>query len=43
MKAEEAFKMLDDIAKGIAMTFGRNCETLIQDYSKPNHPVIFHL
>lgn len=40
MKAEEAFKMLDDIAKGIAMTFGRNCETLIQDYSKPNHPVI---
>ncbi len=41
MKAEEALKMLDDIAKGIAMTFGRNCETLIQDYSKPNHPVLF--
>ncbi|MCE5209525.1 MAG: helix-turn-helix transcriptional regulator [Chloroflexi bacterium] len=40
MKAEEVFKMLDDIAKGIAMTFGRNCETLIQDYSKPNHPVL---
>jgi predicted transcriptional regulator YheO len=40
MKAEEAFKMLDDIARGIAMTFGSNCETLIQDYSKLNHPIL---
>jgi len=40
MKAEEAFKMLDDIAKGIAITFGNNCETLIQDYSKPGHPIL---
>lgn len=40
MRAEEAFRMLDDIARGIAMTFGKNCETLIQDYAKPDHPVL---
>ncbi len=40
MKRDEAFRMLDDIAKGIALTFGRNCEALIQDYSKPGHPIL---
>ena len=40
MTRDEAFKMLDDIAKGIAITFGPNCETLIQDYGLPNHPII---
>lgn len=40
MTREEVFKMLDDIAKGVAITFGANCETLIQDYDQPNHPIL---
>jgi len=40
MKREEIFQILDDIARGVAMTFGRNCETLIQDYGQANHPVL---
>lgn len=40
MKREEVFRMLDDIARGIALTFGENCETLIQDYGQPNHPIL---
>lgn len=40
MTRDEIFRVLDDIAKGIALTFGNNCETLIQDYSLPTHPVL---
>lgn len=40
MKREEVFRMLDDIARGIALTFGENCETLIQDYGQSNHPIL---
>ena len=40
MNRDEVFRMLDDIAKGIAITFGSNCETLIQDYALPTHPVL---
>lgn len=32
MNKKEAFKFLDNMAKGIAMMFGENCETIIHDF-----------
>lgn len=40
MKKEEAFSFLDRVAKGIAETFGKQCETLIHDMSVKGNPII---
>ncbi len=40
MTRNEAFSMLDRMAKGIAEMFGSNCETVIHDLSDPLHPVL---
>lgn len=34
------FQFLRRMAEGIARTFGRNCETLIHDMTKPDHPIL---
>lgn len=40
MTREEAFDMLDRMAKGIAEMFGSNCETVINDLTDPLHPIL---
>lgn len=40
MTREEAFSMLNRMAKGIAEMFGSNCETVINDLADPLHPVL---
>lgn len=40
MNREEAFAMLDRMARGIAEMFGSNCETVINDLADPLHPVL---
>ena len=40
MTREEAFSVLDQMARGIAEMFGSNCETVINDLSDPLHPVL---
>ena len=40
MTREEAFGMLDRMAKGIAEMFGSNCETVINDLTDPLHPIL---
>ncbi|MGI6343505.1 MAG: helix-turn-helix transcriptional regulator [Bacillota bacterium] len=40
MDKDEVFRLLCDLAEGIAGMFGRNCETLIQDLSVPSHPIL---
>ena len=40
MTREEAFDMLDRMAKGIAEMFGANCETVINDLTDPLHPIL---
>ena len=40
MNREEAFNMLNRMAKGIAEMFGSNCETIIHDLADPLHPVL---
>ena len=40
MTRQEAFTMLDQMAKGIAEMFGSNCETVIHDLADPLHPVL---
>jgi predicted transcriptional regulator YheO len=40
MTREEAFSTLDRMAKGIAEMFGSNCETVINDLTDPQHPVL---
>ena len=40
MTREEAFSMLDRMAKGIAEMFGSNCETVINDLTDPLHPIL---
>lgn len=40
MDKKIAFDYLDRICKGLALTFGSNCETLIQDMTKPSHPIL---
>lgn len=40
MKKDELFAVLDTAAKGIADTFGINCETLVHDLSTLEHPIL---
>lgn len=40
MKKEDLFPILDTIAKGIADTFGSDCETLIHDLDTTDHPIL---
>lgn len=40
MNKEQAFDFLDRLAKGIAQTFGKSCETLIHDMSVKGHPIL---
>lgn len=40
MNKEEALDFMNRVAKGIAVTFGGSCETLIHDMSVPGHPII---
>lgn len=40
MEKEETLNLLRTIAQGIARTFGSQCETLIQDLSRPDHPIL---
>lgn len=40
MKKDELFTVLDAAAKGIAETFGANCETLVHDLSTLEHPIL---
>lgn len=40
MNREQAFEFLDRTARGIAETFGSNCETLVHDMSIPSHPIL---
>jgi predicted transcriptional regulator YheO len=40
MKKATALDFLCRLAEGIAQTFGSNCETLVHDMSKPDHPIL---
>lgn len=40
MTRDEAFSLLDRLARGIAEIFGTSCETVINDFSIPSHPVL---
>ena len=40
MTRQEAFEMLDRLARGIAEMFGTNCETVINDLADPLHPIL---
>lgn len=40
MNKEKIFDFCNRLCAGIANTFGSNCETLIQDMSKPTHPIL---
>ncbi|MBQ8637755.1 MAG: PAS domain-containing protein [Lachnospiraceae bacterium] len=40
MKKDELFLLLNTIAKGIADTFGPDCETLIQDLDTTDHRIL---
>lgn len=40
MKKDELFAVLDGVARGVAQTFGGNCETLIQDLDTLKHPIL---
>ncbi|WP_010268002.1 helix-turn-helix transcriptional regulator [Paenibacillus senegalensis] len=40
MDKEQAFDFLNRLAKGIAVTFGSSCETLIHDMSVKGHPIV---
>ena len=40
MNRDEMLKLLTGIARGIARTFGKNCETLIQDLERSDHPIL---
>lgn len=40
MKKDELFTVLDTVARGIAETFGANCETLIHDLDRLDHPIL---
>lgn len=39
LNKEQAFDFLNRVARGIAVTFGPSCETLIHDMSVPGHPI----
>jgi len=40
MTRDEAFEFLDRTARGIAEMFGPACETLVQDMSRSDHPIL---
>ena len=40
MEKEGTITLLRAIAEGIARTFGSQCEVLIQDLSRPDHPIL---
>ncbi len=40
MKKDELFSVLDTVARGVAETFGPNCETLIHDLDRLDHPIL---
>lgn len=40
MNKAQAFSFLDRLAKGIADTFGKQCETLIHDMTMKGHPIV---
>lgn len=40
MNREEMLNFLKNEARGIAMMFGPNCETLVHDMTRPGHPVL---
>lgn len=40
MTRDEAYDLLDRLARGIAEMFGASCETIIHDFSQPNHPIL---
>lgn len=40
MEKEQVYASLCRVAEGIATTFGSRCETLIQDMSRKDHPVL---
>ena len=40
MNREEMLTFLKNEARGIAMMFGPNCETLVHDMTRPGHPIL---
>lgn len=40
MNRNELFSVLDAVARGVAETFGANCETLVHDLSTLEHPIL---
>lgn len=40
MEKQEMLALLTSMARGIAKTFGKNCETLIQDLDRADHPIL---
>lgn len=40
MDKQAMLALLTSMAEGIAKTFGKNCETLIQDLSRSDHPIL---
>ena len=40
MTRDEAFTLLDRLARGIAEMFGLSCETVIHDFADPAHPLL---
>ena len=40
MNREEMLAFLKNEAKGIAVMFGPNCETLVHDMTRPGHPIL---
>ena len=40
MNREDMLTILKNEAKGIAMMFGPNCETLVHDMTRPGHPIL---
>lgn len=40
MNKNELFSVLDAVARGVAETFGANCETLVHDLSTLEHPIL---
>ena len=40
MTKDEAYEFLDRTARGIAEMFGPVCETLVQDFDSPSHPIL---
>ncbi len=41
MNRDEMLSFLKNEARGIAIMFGPNCETLVHDMTRPGHPILF--